>query len=40
MLKAKSFGNVFLAKAVHTSIYNLNRCATKVLLNFTLKEAY
>lgn len=40
MLKTKSLANEFCAEAVHTSIYTLNQCPTKALLNLTPKEAW
>lgn len=40
MLKAKSLGNEFWAEAVHTSVYILNRCPTKLVLNLNPEEAW
>ena len=40
MLKDKSLGNEFWVEAVHTSIYILNRCPTKAVLNLTPKEVW
>jgi hypothetical protein len=40
MLKAKSLGNEFWDEAVHTSVYILNRCPTKEVLNLTSEEAW
>jgi hypothetical protein len=40
MLKIKSLGNKFWAKAMHTTIYTLNICSTRAILNLTLEEAW
>jgi hypothetical protein len=40
MLKTKQLGNEFWAEAVHTAVYTLNRCPTRVVLDLTLKEAW
>jgi hypothetical protein len=40
MLKAKSLGNEFWDEVVHTSVYILNRCPTKAVLNLTPEEAW
>jgi hypothetical protein len=40
MLKTKSLGNEFWAEAVHTTIYTLNRCPTREILNLTPEEAW
>jgi hypothetical protein len=39
-LKTKSLGNDFWDKPVHTTIYTLNICTTRVVLNSTPKEAW
>jgi hypothetical protein len=40
MLKTKSLGNEFWVEAVHTIVYTLNRCPTRVVLDLTPEEAW
>lgn len=40
MLKTKSLGDVFWAKVVNTTVYTLNQCPTKAVLNLTSEEAW
>jgi hypothetical protein len=40
MLKTKQLENEFWAKEVHTTIYNLNRCPTRAVIDLTPKETW